>query len=89
VVHFSTTGPASIIAVDNGNFQDLDPYQATQRKLYQGNTLAILRATGTAGKVTVTATADGIPAATLTLTAAPIAKEDPNLAKTAAIDRGF
>ena len=89
VVHFSTTGPASVIAVDNGNFQDLDPYQATQRKLYQGNTLAILRATGTAGKVTVTASADGVPPATLTLTIAPIAKEDPNLAKTAAIDRGF
>ena len=89
VIHFTTSGPASVIAVDNGNFQDLDPYQATQRKLYQGNALAILRATGTAGKVTVTATADGVPAATLTLTAAPIAKEDPNIAKTAAIDRGF
>jgi beta-galactosidase len=89
VIHFAVTGPASIIAVDNGNMMDHDPFQATERKLYQGNTLAILRATGTSGKVTATATADGIPAATLTLTTAPVAKEDPNISKTAATDRGF
>jgi beta-galactosidase len=89
VIHFSVSGPASIIAVDNGNMMDHDPFQATERKLYQGNALAILRATGSSGQVTVTATADGIPAASLTLTTAPIAREDPNIARTAAIDRGF
>jgi beta-galactosidase len=86
VIHFSASGPASIIAVDNGNMMDHDPFQATERKLYQGNALAILRATG---QVTVTAAADGIPAASLTLTTAPIAREDPNIARTTAIDRGF
>ena len=89
VIHFSVSGPASIIAVDNGNMMDHDPFQATERKLYQGHALAILRATGSSGQVTVTATADGIPAASLTLTTAPIAREDPNIARTAAIDRGF
>ena len=89
VVHFAATGPASIIAVDNGNLTDHDPYQATQRKLYFGNALALLRATGSSGKVTVTASADGVPTASLTLTAAPIDKEDPAIAKTAANERGF
>ncbi len=89
VIHFSASGPASIIAVDNGNMMDHDPFQATERKLYQGNALAILRATGSSGQVTVTAAADGIPAASLTLTTAPIAREDPNIARTTAIDRGF
>ena len=89
VVKFAATGPASIIAVDNGNLTDHDPYQATQRKLYFGNALALLRATGSSGKVTVTASADGVPAASLTLTAAPIDKEDPTIAKTAASERGF
>jgi beta-galactosidase len=89
VIHFSASGPASIIAVDNGNMMDHDPFQATERKLYQGHALAILRATGSSGQVTVTATADGIPAASLTLTTAPIAREDPNIARTTAIDRGF
>ena len=88
-VKFAATGPASIIAVDNGNLTDHDPYQATQRKLYFGSTLALLRATGSSGKVTVTASVDGVPAASLTLTTAPIDKEDPTIAKTAATQRGF
>jgi beta-galactosidase len=88
-VKFAATGPASIIAVDNGNLTDHDPYQATQRKLYFGSTLALLRATGSSGKVTVTASVDGVPAASLTLTTAPIDKEDLTIAKTAATQRGF
>jgi beta-galactosidase len=89
MVRFAATGPASIIAVDNGNMMDHDPYQATQRKLYFGNALALLRATGTAGQIKVTASADGVPTATLTLTAAPTGKEDPTIAKTSATGRGF
>jgi beta-galactosidase len=89
LVHFSASGPASIIAVDNGNMLDHDPFQATQRKLYDGNAVAILRATGTAGRVTVTATADGVAPATITLTAAPLSQEDPTLAKSTSSDRSF
>ena len=89
VIHFAATGPASIVAVDNGNMMDHDPFQATERKLYNGNAVALLRATGTSGRITVTASADGVPTATLTLTAAPVDKEDPTIAKTAALDRGF
>lgn len=89
VVHFAVSGPASIVAVDNGNMTDHDPFQASERKLYFGNALAMLRATGTAGHIKVTASADGVPPATLTLTAAPIDKEDPTIAKTAATQRGF
>jgi len=89
VIHFAASGPASIIAVDNGNMMDHDPFQAAQRKLYDGHAIALLRATGISGSVTVTATATGAPPASLTLTTAPIVKEDPNIARTAAIDRGF
>jgi beta-galactosidase len=89
VVHFAVSGPASIIAVDNGNMKEPAPFQASQRKLYLGNAVAILRATASSGKATVTATVDGVPAATLTLTTAPIAREDPIISKTSAIDRGF
>jgi beta-galactosidase len=89
VIHFTVTGPASIVAVDNGNMMDHEPFQGTARKLYYGNALALLRATGTSGTVTVIATTDGLPPATLTLTTAPVDKEDPAIAKTAEIDRGF
>ena len=78
MIHFAVSGPASIIAVNNGNLRETDPFQASQRKLYLGNAIAILRATASSGKVTVTATADGIPAATLTLTAAPVARGGPD-----------
>jgi beta-galactosidase len=81
VVHFAATGPASIVAVDNGNLTDHSPYLATQRTLYDGNALAALRASAAKGTITVTATADGIAPATLTLTTAP--------AKAPAIERSF
>jgi beta-galactosidase len=84
-IHFSTGGPARIIAVDNGNLLDHDPFQAPtpekDRKLYDGNAIAILRATAPTGNITITATAEGIPPATLTLKAAP--------AKPPAVQRSF
>ncbi len=72
LIHFATTGPATILAVDNGNLLDHDPFHATQRRLYQGNAIAILRATAPNGSIQITATTDGLPPTTLTLKAAPI-----------------
>jgi beta-galactosidase len=89
VVRFAVTGPAGIVAVDNGNMIDHDPYRATQRKLYDGNAVAILRATRSAGKIVITASADGIPTASVSLTAAPIEKEDAVIAKPGSFERGF
>jgi beta-galactosidase len=76
LVHFSTTGPGKIIAVDNGNLLDHDPFQATDRKLYEGHAIAILRATSSTGNITLTATTEGLPSATLTLRATS-SKEQP------------
>jgi beta-galactosidase len=75
VIHFTATGPGKIIAVDNGNLLDHDPFQSPtpekERKLYDGHAIAILRATAPSGNITITATADGLPPATLTLKASP------------------
>jgi len=81
VVHFAATGPAAVIAVDNGNMIDHDPFQAMQRKLYDGHAVAIVRATAASGKVTVTASADGVASASVTLATTP--------AKVAAVQRSF
>ena len=51
--------------------------------------LALVRATATTGSIKVTATADGVPPATVILTTAPIDKEDVTIAKAAALQRGF
>jgi beta-galactosidase len=71
VIHFATTSPGKIIAVDNGNLLDHDPFQATDRKLFEGHAIAILRTTAPSGTITLTATTEGVPPATITLKAAP------------------
>jgi beta-galactosidase len=75
VIHFASTGPGKIIAVDNGNLLDHDPFQPPtpekDRKLYEGHAIAILRATAPSGNITITANAEGVPPTTLTLKTAP------------------
>jgi beta-galactosidase len=75
VIHFAATSPGKIIAVDNGNLLDHDPFQPStpekDRKLHDGHAIAILRATAPSGNITITATADGLPPAALTLKTAP------------------
>lgn len=70
VVHFSVDGPGKLIAVDNGNMLDHDGFQASARKLYAGNAVAIVRASG-AGSIIVTATTDGLPPARITIPVGP------------------
>jgi beta-galactosidase len=69
-VRFVVNGPAQVIGVDNGDMMDHEPFLASQRTLYDGNVCAIVRAMGTAGSVT--------------LTAAPVEREDAVLAKSLA-----
>ena len=69
VVRFTVTGGA-IVAVDNADLQDHDPYQVDHRRSYHGRGLAILRATqvgGGGGVLRITATADGLKDASVTV----------------------
>lgn len=68
LVQFSVTGPGKIIGVDSGNIMSTERFQASERKAYQGRALAILRATE-GGKITLTATVEGLPPASVELTA--------------------
>jgi beta-galactosidase len=70
-IHFAASGPGKIIAVDNGNLLDHDPFQTNERKLYEGHAIAILRATTSSGAITLTATAEGVSPASTKITAAP------------------
>jgi beta-galactosidase len=71
VIHFATSGPGEIIAVDNGNLLDHEPFHASERKLYEGHAIAILRATASSDNITLTATTEGLPPATLVLQTHP------------------
>jgi beta-galactosidase len=76
-IQFATTGPGKIVAVDNGNLLDHDPFQATSRKLYEGHAIAITQATAASGNITITATTEGLPPATITLKAIPPVAREP------------
>ncbi|MES2923564.1 MAG: glycoside hydrolase family 2 TIM barrel-domain containing protein [Verrucomicrobiota bacterium] len=67
-VTFTVTGPGKILGLDSGNVMSTERFQANQRKAYQGRALAILRATA-AGKLTLTAKVEGLPLASVELTA--------------------
>jgi beta-galactosidase len=61
LVHIAVTG-GGIVALDNADLQDHDPYQADQRHAFNGRGLAILRA-AQPGALRVTASADGLASA--------------------------
>ncbi|MEO5714280.1 MAG: glycoside hydrolase family 2 TIM barrel-domain containing protein [Luteolibacter sp.] len=66
LIKFTTSGPAKILGVDSGNVISIEPFQANERKAFQGRALAIVRAIEK-GTVTLTASAEGLPPATITL----------------------
>jgi beta-galactosidase len=54
-VRFAVEAAVPILGVDKGNVLDHDSFQATDRKLYDGNTIAILQSTSQSKSITLTA----------------------------------
>ncbi|MEK7668533.1 MAG: DUF4982 domain-containing protein, partial [Gemmatimonadota bacterium] len=65
LVRFAVTG-GSIVALDNADLQDLDPYRADRRRAFEGRGLAILRSTQP-GPLRLTASADGLGEASVSV----------------------
>lgn len=72
LITFKITGPGVIAAVDSGSIASHEPFQASQRKAFQGRCVAMVKATGASGRITLTATADGLTEASVALEAVPI-----------------
>lgn len=69
-VHFQVSGPGVLVATDNGDPTDLTIFSQPDRKAFNGLALAIVKAQrGQSGTITVTATSDGLTAATATIEA--------------------
>jgi beta-galactosidase len=67
-IHFEIEGPGEIVATDNGDPTNFEPFPSHDRKAFNGLCLAIVRGkAGQAGKVKVTATADGLKASSTTI----------------------
>ncbi len=59
-VAFRLAGPGAIAAVGNADMMSEEPYQGTQRKLFNGKALVVVRASRTPGVITLAASAPGL-----------------------------
>ena len=66
-ITFDTTASASVIAVDNADPTNHDPFQSTHCSAYAGRCTAILRGPAQPGHAVITASSPGIAAAHLTV----------------------
>lgn len=69
VVYVQVSGPARLVALDNGHQVDHQSYQDNNRKAFAGKLVAIVESTGEAGQIQVTATSQGLEASTVTVQA--------------------
>lgn len=65
LVRIAVTG-GQVLAIDNANLQDLEPYQKDRRHAYGGRGLAYIRA-DRPGQLTITAAAEGLRSATVSV----------------------
>ena len=68
-ITFVVDGPASIVAVDNGDPQSHEPYQGLKRRAFQSRVLAIVRATAATGRIRITARAASLTEGSVDLNA--------------------
>jgi beta-galactosidase len=71
LISFETSGAGRVVAVDNGDIAGHEPFQASQRRAHRGRCFALVRASAPRGGITVTASAPGLAAGSVTLDAAP------------------
>ncbi|HEY5621104.1 MAG TPA: DUF4982 domain-containing protein, partial [Pontiella sp.] len=69
-IRFTIDGPGEIVAVGNGNANSHEPFQAHQRKAYNGMCLVIIKSMkDTPGEIMLNASADGLEEAVVKITA--------------------
>ena len=67
LITFKVTGPGAVAAVDNGDNASHEAFQTNARYAFQGECVAYVKATGTHGRITVTASAPGLIDGSLTI----------------------
>lgn len=71
-VKFTVEGEGKLVGVDNGRQDDHQSYQDNNRDAFSGQLVAIVQSTKTAGEITVTASAEGLDPATVTINTTPV-----------------
>ncbi|MDN3548440.1 beta-galactosidase GalB [Mucilaginibacter aquaedulcis] len=67
MIKFRVKGQGTLKALDNGSQTDLDPFVGNQHRVFNGLGLAIIQSKAQQGKIMISATADGLQPATLTV----------------------
>jgi beta-galactosidase len=60
LIKFKVEGQGILKAVDNGSQTDLDPFVSNQHRVFNGLGLAIIQSKSNAGKINITAAAEGL-----------------------------
>jgi beta-galactosidase len=60
LITFKVAGPGVVAAVDSGNNNSHEPFQASERQAYQGRCFAMLKAVAATGRITLVASAPGL-----------------------------
>jgi len=64
-VDFQVTGPAEVVAVDNADIASHEPFQASTRRAFHGECVAVVRAKSNAGQIRISASAPGLSSASI------------------------
>lgn len=67
LITFNLSTDGIIVAVDNGDNTSHEPYQASERHVFRGQCVAIIRAKNASGKITVTASSPELISDSVTL----------------------
>jgi beta-galactosidase len=68
-ISFRASGPGAIVAVDSGDNASHEPFQAAERRAFQGRCFALVKASAASGKIVVTATAAGLESGAVSIEA--------------------
>jgi beta-galactosidase len=73
LIHFVMSGTGVIAGVDNGDLDSPEPFKSNQRETRGGHCLVIVQSTTDAGKIHLTARAEGFPASEIEIDSHPAA----------------
>ncbi|HWK06742.1 MAG TPA: beta-galactosidase GalB [Puia sp.] len=68
LIRFTANGEGAVIATDNGSETSMESFKTNEHKAFHGMCLAVIQSKGKAGRIQLTATAEGLAATSITLT---------------------
>jgi beta-galactosidase len=84
LLHFRVSGPASVLAVGNGDATSHQPFQADEITAYHGMALLICRSeSGRQTPITIEATSDGLKADLIEVSITPLKKQSTKITQVA------